>query len=160
MSDVKTRYDEDFVIWSKEQAEGLRSVVQDGSNQNLDWINLAEEVESLGISERRELRSQIQRIIRHLLKLQFSPATLPREGCIDSVGDGRTRAELTIESSPSLQGEVDAIVAKELGRAARKAMQDLDERGELDRGLADRIRATTYTPDQILGDWLPPEPQG
>ena len=51
MSDVKTRYDEDFVAWSKEQA--LRVAVRSGSSQKLDWENLAEEVESLGFSERR-----------------------------------------------------------------------------------------------------------
>jgi len=160
MPDIKTLYDEDFVVWSHEQAEGLRSVAREGSNQRLDWKNLAEEVESLGISEKRELRSQIQRIIRHLLKLEFSPATLSREGWIDSVDDGRTRAELTLESSPSLKGVVDEIVAKEMRRAARKAMRDLRERGELNAALTTHIQATTYIPDQILGDWFPPEPQG
>jgi len=48
MSDVKTLYKEDFVAWSKEQAEALRSAARDGSNQKLDWENLAEEIEKLG----------------------------------------------------------------------------------------------------------------
>lgn len=165
MSDIKTLYDEDVFAWSKEQAEALRSAARGGSNrggsnQRLDWENLAEEIEGVGVSERRELRSQIERVILHLLKLQFSPATLPREGWIDSVDDGRNRIDLTLESSPSLKGEVGDAVAKGMARAARHALRDLRERGELDPALADRIRATTYTPDQILGDWFPPEPQG
>ena len=67
---------------------------------------------------------------------------------------------LTLESSPSLKGVVDEIVAKEMRRAARKAMRDLRERGELNAALTTHIQATTYIPDQILGDWFPPEPQG
>jgi len=53
MSDVKPLHDKDFVAWSKEQAEALRVAVRSGSSQKLDWENLAEEVESLGFSERR-----------------------------------------------------------------------------------------------------------
>jgi citrate lyase gamma subunit len=159
MSDVKTRYDEDFFVWSKEQAEALRSVARDGSNQELDWENLAEEIEGVGISERRELRSQIERIILHLLKLQYSRATLPRDGWIDSVDDGRTRVELTLGSSPSLKGEVDEVVAKQMGRGVRKAIRELRERGELDAALDARIKATTYTAEEVLDEnWYPPVP--
>ena len=78
MSDTKTLYDTDFLAWSKEQSEALRSVERGGSNQVLDWENLAEEIESLGISQKTALRSQMRRIVRHLLKLEFSSATAPR----------------------------------------------------------------------------------
>lgn len=63
MSEAKSLHDKDFVAWSKGQADALRAAVRGGSNQKLDWENLAEEVEGLGISERRELHSQIERII-------------------------------------------------------------------------------------------------
>ena len=74
MSDVSAHHDEDFVTWSREQADALRAAGRGGSNQTLDWENLAEEIESLGKSERHTLKSQIQRVVEHLLKLQHSPA--------------------------------------------------------------------------------------
>ena len=80
MSDVKTRYDEDFVAWSKEQTDALRAEARTGSNQKLDWENLAEEIESLGKSQLHQLKSQVRRVIELLLKLEFSPAADPRRG--------------------------------------------------------------------------------
>jgi hypothetical protein len=70
MPDVKTLYDEDFVAWSEQQAEALRAAARTGSNQQLDWENLAEEIESLGRSQRRELRSRLSVIMEHLVKLE------------------------------------------------------------------------------------------
>jgi len=59
MTGLKTLYDEDFVAWSKQQAEALRAAARGGSNQQLDWENLAEEIGSLGKSQRSALGSQI-----------------------------------------------------------------------------------------------------
>jgi hypothetical protein len=51
------------------------------------WGNLAEEIDDLGKSVRRELQSQIRRIVRHLLKLAFaSKGTAP---CLGGVHSGR-----------------------------------------------------------------------
>ncbi len=52
MTDLKTLYDEDFVAWAEHQAEALRAAARGGSNQALDWENLAEEIEDLGKSLR------------------------------------------------------------------------------------------------------------
>ena len=84
MAKLSALYDEDFVRWTEEQAAALRSAISlpagrtGSSNLPLDWENLAEEIESLGKSDRRELRSQITRVLRHLLKLDVSPAAEPR----------------------------------------------------------------------------------
>jgi len=48
MAGLKTLYDEDFAAWSKQQAEALRAAARGGSKQQLDWENLAEEIERLG----------------------------------------------------------------------------------------------------------------
>ena len=90
----KTRplYEEDLVRWSEVQATNLRRAGQSSANLPLDWINLAEEIESLGRSQRRELRSRIAVIIEHLLKLEQSPATEPRPGWIETIG--RERREI------------------------------------------------------------------
>ena len=83
MSGVSSLYDEDFLRWTEEQAAGLRRAKV--SNLPLDWENLAEEIESLGKSQRRELGAQIRRILHHLLKLEVSPAEEPRAGWRASV---------------------------------------------------------------------------
>jgi len=50
MTELSELYDRDFVLWSKEQAAALRRAK--ASNLPLDWENLAEEIESLGKSQR------------------------------------------------------------------------------------------------------------
>ena len=50
MDEAAALYKADFAAWSKNQADALRSAARGGSNQKLDWENLAEEIESLGIS--------------------------------------------------------------------------------------------------------------
>src|SRR5215204_3184394 len=97
-------YDEDFLLWTKEQARLLREAAERGVNLPLDWENLAEEVESLGRSDRRELRSRISTIIEHLLKLEHSSAREPREGWRNTVDRSRREAKLILKESPSLFG--------------------------------------------------------
>jgi hypothetical protein len=160
MSDVKTLHDEDFVAWSKEQADALRAAVRDGSNQQLDWENLAEEIEDLGNSQKSTFRSQLRRIIQHLLKLENSPAREPRRGWIVSIADARNEIEYLLEVSPSLKTEIQTAIAEETKRAIKIVVRDLEDYGEIDRAAAVRLRATTYTAEQILDDWFPPEPQG
>lgn len=159
MADTRTLYDEDFVAWSKQQAAALRAAASAGSNLELDWQNLAEEVESLGASERRALHSQIQRVIRHLLKLEFSPAIDPRRGWFETVGGARDEIELVLEMNPSLSNELDGVIQAELARGARAAIRDLQKYGEIDAAGIARIRGARYTTDQILGEWFPPDPR-
>lgn len=157
MSDVKTLHDIDFVAWSKEQADALRAAERGGSNQKLDWGNLAEEVEGLGISERRELHSQVQRAIRHLLKLQFSSATEPRRRWVDSISDARSEIELVLRTSPSLKAELEAAIADETELATRRAIADLTKYGEMNPTISRQMRAAHFTAEQVLDDWFPPE---
>jgi hypothetical protein len=143
MTDAKTLYDRDFAAWTKQQAAALRAAARTGSNQMLDWENLAEEIESLGRSDRRELRSQIYRIIRHLAKLQFSPATDPRLGRRESIVDARAQAELVLDDSPSLRREVEQIVAEQTAKAIKRAMFDLGEYGEIDQQPSGRCSTSS-----------------
>src|SRR5262249_9382148 len=70
-----TLYEQDFYAWTQEQATLLRlRAVQD-----LDLTNLAEEIESLGKSEQRELYNRLRRLLRHLLKLHVAAPRLPQE---------------------------------------------------------------------------------
>ena len=62
------KYDEDLYRWTVEQSVALRK--RRASNE-LDWDNLAEEIESLGRSCRREIGSRLEILLIHLLKLAY-----------------------------------------------------------------------------------------
>ena len=65
-------YDSDFVLWSERQAALLRRMGnRERVNDQVDWGNLAEEIESLSRNDRREIRSRLRVICEHLLKWQF-----------------------------------------------------------------------------------------
>ena len=93
-------YDEDFVRWTEEQAAALREAAGLATNLPLDWENLAEEIDSLGRSQSRELRSRIAVVVEHLIKLENSPAIDPRP-----VGSRRSTANGEISRICSRQSE-------------------------------------------------------
>ena len=158
MVDPSTLYEKDFVAWSQQQAEALRAAARGGSNQQLDWENLAEEIEGLGISLRQELKSQIRRVIEHLLKLENSSAIDPRRCWIESINDARMEIEAVVEDSPSLKNEITAAIAAVMSRGSRKAVRDLEKYGDMGPATLARIRATAYTEGQVLGDRFPGQP--
>lgn len=164
MTNLKALYEEDTVAWAENQAAALRAAAQGGSNQVLDWENLAEEIEDLARSQRRELRSQVRRIVEHLIKLEHSPAIDPRAGWRESIRDARDKIEDVLKESPSLQSELPKIIQDETKRGARRAIASLDDHGELAGTKRRRLTAKSYVErisypaDQVLGDWFPPAP--
>jgi Domain of unknown function DUF29 len=158
MSDSNTLYDEDFFAWTKQQAKALRAAARNRINQPLDWGNLAEEIEDLGKSNRRELRSQIRRVLRHLVKLQYSPAFNPRADWQVSIRDARAEIEGLLKDSPSLRRQVSRLASEQAVNAVELAILDLRKYGELDASTVRALRDARYTADQIVGDWFPPDP--
>jgi len=148
-------YEEDFVRWTEEQSSALREGARFGTNLPLDWENLAEEVESLGRSQRHALRSRIAVILEHLLKLEYSPAADPRRGWMDTIARERLETELLLEDSPSLGGEVAQMIAEETRRAVRHATRALRRHDGATPEAIAALSGATYTDDQVLGDWFP-----
>ena len=153
MTKVSELYDRDFFLWTKEQAAALRAVKD--SNLPLDWGNLAEEIGSLGTSQRTELNSRVRRILRHLFKLEASPAADPRTGWRTSVRDARIEIEDLLEGSPSLRREIDAVVKRQSTSAAKLAAYDLEDHGEPAEAVWARLEKGGFTAEQVLGDWFP-----
>ena len=153
MTKISELHDRDFFLWTQEQAAILRAVKK--SNLPLDWANLAEEIESLGKSDRRQLRSQIRRILRHLLKLEVSLASDPRDGWCSTIRDSRSEIEDVLHDSPSLRCEIDRMIAEELDAAAKFAAADLRQHGEAAEAVWARLEKGGFTAEQVLGDWLP-----
>jgi hypothetical protein len=158
MMDAKRLYSEDFVLWSKRQADALRAAARGGSNRQLDWGHLAEEIEDLGISQRSALRNHIRRIIRHLIKLEYSRASDPRRGWIETIGDARAEIEDLLETSPSLKVELSDNIAKQTPRAIKLAIRDLQSHEEIDVARLPHLMGAIYTEEQVLGDWFPEDP--
>lgn len=146
-------YDGDLVLWSHHQADLLRRMsAGERVNEQVDWDNLAEEIESLGNSERRELRNRIQTVLRHLIKLQASPATQPRMGWKRTVVEQRIQIERLLEDSPSLRQVAATAISDELPAARTLASLDLTE---FEEPLLVRPEEQTFTQDAVLGSWLP-----
>lgn len=76
---------------------------EQGTNLLVDWASVAEEIEDLGTARRSELRSRLQTIVEHLLKLEHSPALDPRAGCKDTIAHERMEIENLLDENPSLQ---------------------------------------------------------
>ncbi|WP_306119699.1 MULTISPECIES: DUF29 domain-containing protein [unclassified Roseitalea] len=67
--DKPRAYEADYYGWTMDQAAAVRA----GRFDLVDRENLAEEIESLGKSEKREIESRLMLVLLHLLKWQFQP---------------------------------------------------------------------------------------
>ena len=119
---------------------------------------LAEEIEDLAKSLRRRLRSQVARIIQRQVKLEYSPTIDPRSGWRRTIRLARLDIGRILEDSPSLKREISRLIEKETAGAVQLAILDLEEHGEIDQMEPPAIGKTSYTEQQVLGDWFPEEP--
>lgn len=144
-------YEEDFVRWTEQQAAALREAASAVvTNLPLDWENLAEEIDDLGRSVRRELNNRLLVVLEHLLKLEHSPATDPRRGWIETIGRERVIIEDLLAENPSLKSVLSQTIERAKRRSARLAALSLSRFGE-----SAAIPEPSYTEEQVLGDWLP-----
>ena len=149
------RYEDDFYAWTQYQAEVLRSLHV--SDNRFDREHVVEEIEDLGKSERDAVRSQIRRIIEHLLKLANSPADPPRFDWMETIDDARQT--IADKISPTLRRDAEAVLDKLFAEAKRRAARGLRRYGEAD--AADALPQTCpYSLDEICQeDWYPVSPE-
>jgi hypothetical protein len=91
-------YEDDFVAWLEDQAQHARR----RELESLDLENIAEELEGMARSDRREIRNRLVVLLVHLLKHQFQPRRRSR-GWRATIAEQRQRIATVIEDSPSLQ---------------------------------------------------------
>jgi hypothetical protein len=132
-------HDEDFFLWTQRQAALIRA----GQFDLVDQEHVAEEIESLGSSDRWQLRNRLEVLMMHLLKWQFQPMHRSRSWR-STIRTQRGRIERLLVESPSLRREV-AELSREEYAAAREA-------ASAETGFALRIfpKSLPYTPEQIL----------
>jgi hypothetical protein len=90
-------YEADFYAWTQAQAQKLR----DHSANAIDWENLAEEIESVGNSQKHEIRNRLIVLLTHLLKWEFQPDKRSHSWQ-SSIGEQRTHISGLLDTSPSL----------------------------------------------------------
>ena len=154
----RSLYQSDYYAWTKDQAAKLRAMAAARVNSTLDLENLAEEIESLGRSDWRAARSHLQRVIEHLLKLEFSPAREPRSEW--SVSIVQARDELADLLTPALQREIEDNLVTAFDRGKRDAAKGLRRYGEHETAKA-LPTVCPYSLDQIASDdWFPANRHG
>jgi hypothetical protein len=98
-------YETDFYAWAQEQAALLRA----GALQAADIENIAEEIESMGRSEKRELVSRLAVLLAHLLKWRFQPGLRGNSWRL-GIREQRLRIKRHLEDNPSLKALLDAAM--------------------------------------------------
>jgi hypothetical protein len=138
-------YEEDFALWSAEQAALIRA----GRFDRVDLENIAEEVESLGRSQRGEIDSRLAVLLMHLLKWERQPEHRSRSWEA-TIREQRRRINRIIRDSPSLRNYPAGVYQEEYPLAADKASIETTVFREL---FPDEC---PYTIEQILDeDFLP-----
>lgn len=94
-------YQQDFYLWIQTTTQLLKECRW----ENIDWENLIEEIESMGRSEKKELKNRLIVTIEHLLKLMYWQAEKAYNirGWRNIIVEQRRQILLSIEDSPSLK---------------------------------------------------------
>lgn len=145
MSRNAVDYEKDFFAWTMEQARLLRG----GDFPAIDAANIAEEIESLGRSDRRELESRLTVLVCHLLKWQKQP-DLRSKSWSATIRGQRRQIEKLLRELPSLR----PFVGNALNQVYRDACEDAAE----ETGLAetDFPAECLFSLDDVLArDFLP-----
>ncbi|MEI1375059.1 DUF29 domain-containing protein [Nostoc sp. UHCC 0926] len=94
----KNLYKQDFYLWTQTIAQQLK----ENNFNEIDIPNLIEEIESMGRSEKRELKNRLIVLLMHLLKWQYQPEKRS-ESWRSTISEQRICIETLLEDSPSLQ---------------------------------------------------------
>src|SRR5690348_2705608 len=101
-------YERDYCAWIQDQVRALceRRI------EDVDWDNVAEEIEDLGKSERRGVTSHLATVAEHLLKLVYAQGIFRdynARGWRVSVRAARARLGKLLEENPSLRPQLEQM---------------------------------------------------
>lgn len=114
-------YDTDPYTWAMRQADALRR----RSANEIDWDNVAEEIESVGRTEARELRSRYEILLVHLLQWLFQPAMRSRSWETTIVNQ-REEATVHLADNPGMKPIREELFAKAYKSARGVAALETD----------------------------------
>ena len=116
-------YEADFYAWTQDQAAKLRARAVFDNRGDIDWENAAEEIDSMGRRERREIASRLTLLLMHLLKWRFQPAHRSRSWSA-TIREQRRMLQRILDDSPSLASFPAEILAEEYAAAVSGASSE------------------------------------
>lgn len=122
-------YERDFYRWAIEQAAAIRTKRSELEALGIDWVNVAEELDTLGRSEKRELRSRLGVLLLHLLKWLHQPMHQGTSWRL-TIEEQRDAIAEVLASNPSLKPLLDQSLKEAYTQARRRAVIEsgLDQR--------------------------------
>ena len=114
-----TLYDRDFFAWANEQAGLLRA----GRLSEADIDHIAEEIESMGKTEKRELVSRLKVLLMHLLKWRFQPTGRSTSWRL-TIEEQRSEVVDHLADNPSLKAQLPETMASAYGNAILAAARE------------------------------------
>jgi hypothetical protein len=101
-----SEYDTDILTWSEHQSALLRRLAAgEKVNAQIDWDNVAEEVESVGLSELHAVESFLYQALVHFLKAQAWPDCRDLPAWLSDSANFRVQA--TNRFVPSMRQRID-----------------------------------------------------
>ena len=108
------------VAWLEDQARRARR----GETADLDLENIAEELEGMARSDRREIRNRLAVLLTHLLKCTAHPKK-PSSSWLGTIAEQRDGIADLIEDSPSLRDYPAEILERCYPQARRNAARQM-----------------------------------
>jgi Domain of unknown function DUF29 len=93
-------YNKDFYQWTQQTVQ----MIKDKKYNLIDWDNLIEEIETLGRSEKRAVKSHLIILLMHLLKWQYQPEHRSNSWKA-SIRNARRELIDLLQDNPSLAGD-------------------------------------------------------
>lgn len=103
---MNTLYDQDLYAWAKDNADLLRQ----GRFSEADMEHIAEEIETMGRSERRALESRLEILLAHLLKWRHQPERRSRSWRY-TIEEQRRKILRLLRDNPSLRPKLPELFA-------------------------------------------------
>ena len=116
---TETLYDTDFNLWIAATAKQLK----DRDFQAVDLENLIEEIEAMGRSQKRELKSRSVILIMHLLKWKYQPQKRTNSW-LSTIAEQRRELMFLLEDSPSLKSLLEQGIEGYYRYAQKEATQE------------------------------------
>ncbi|MBD2294827.1 DUF29 domain-containing protein [Anabaena sphaerica FACHB-251] len=141
-------YNEDFYLWIETTAKLLKN----GNFAEIDLTNLIEEIESMGRSEKRALKSNLLVLLMHLLKYKYQLYQPDKcsNSWLSTIFEHRRRLKEELTESPSLK--------KYFCDVFKESYQDARKQASLETGLSldtFPVDSPFTTEESLNQDYLP-----
>lgn len=118
-------YETDFLLWTEETVAKLKARDFD----HIDLENLIEEIESLGRSEKKEVRNRLKTLLEHLIKRIYVDMLQEFNGWERTIREQRAEIRVELNDMPSLKRFWDELFDVAWGLALLKVKGEYEKKG-------------------------------